>query len=125
MIDLAAIALRRADEQVRTRGVNVMHDPAWRDAPKPRIVPERRRGGRAPSCECGACHKCKNRIAMRAFRASLPKLPGAPRGPRMDAGRSCRCGQPISNKNKSGMCQACHRGLRAQIRGAFTDGGGI
>jgi 7-cyano-7-deazaguanine synthase in queuosine biosynthesis len=30
---------------------------------------ETRSGGRAPSCECGTCPKCKRREAMRRYRA--------------------------------------------------------
>ena len=70
-----------------------------------------RKGGRLPTCECGSCHRCRHRASMRKWRASLPKPPPKPMGPSMSLGRRCDCGQPISNTNRTGFCQYCHRYL--------------
>jgi hypothetical protein len=72
----------------------------------------RRGGGRAPLCLCGFCRTCCHRESMRKWRASLPKRPPKPNGPKMDMGRKCFCGEPIANKNTTGFCQYCHRKLK-------------
>jgi hypothetical protein len=104
VIDLAAIAERRAAEQIGIRGRDLMWDPVWRAAPKPRQ--NTGRGTRPLSCECGECKRCRNRERMREYRAAH-HAPGLPIGPSMSLGRHCQCGAPISNKNASGKCQQC------------------
>lgn len=65
------------------------------------------RGGiKAPSCLCGSCRLCQRREWMRRWRAGQPKA-NKLLGPHFTLGRLCKCGEPISDKNRSGMCQAC------------------
>lgn len=37
-----------------------------------RVLPENRKGGIHPTCECGTCRKCKKREAVRRYRAKTP-----------------------------------------------------
>ena len=86
-----------------------------------------------PRCYCGSCDTCKKRQWMRDYRARQPKLPPQKRGPKMTLGRACsRCGNPISDKNGSGMCAPCHGGWnwnRTRQLGhredTYSHGGGI
>jgi hypothetical protein len=106
-MNLESLMLRRAEEQASVRGALLPHNSPWRDAPKPR-APKPARNSRV-TCECGTCVKCRRREGMRRYRASLPKAPPKPMGPKMTLGRRCDCGSPISNTNGSGMCQRCWR----------------
>jgi hypothetical protein len=57
-MDLAAIQLRRAEEQIAPRGAAILKSAGWRPARK---------------CECGHCQTCKKREWMRQERARDPK----------------------------------------------------
>jgi hypothetical protein len=83
------------------------------------------------SCNCGGCPKCKNREAMRVWRLANPRPP-ARRGTPLDPDRSCACGEPIAQANRSGRCVKCWRGWAARKAGRtakrtghYSHGGGI
>lgn len=103
-MNLEAIALRRAEEQVSRHGAEIPTHIDWAAVQRPVS-----RTARQLKCICGHCHTCRNREAMRAARDAAPKRPHKPMGPSMALGRRCGCGQPISDKNRTGECQFCHR----------------
>lgn len=104
-MNLEAIALRRAEEQLN-RG-------AWRvDVPDPPPANPGRPGPK-PRCACGVCRNCRNRERMRAKRAGLPP----PVAGRFTLGRVCaatnpdgtRCRTPISDTQESDWCRRCRK----------------
>jgi hypothetical protein len=100
-VNLEAIALRRAEEQLAAK--------TWRYDERN----ERHANDRTLLCACGNCHRCKNRIAMRQYRALSVKPPPRRRGWSMSLGRTCsapECGTPIANLNRTGTCSK-HRRL--------------
>ncbi len=96
---LEAIALMRAQEQVSVRGSSIRVDSGWATQPN-----DRSRTARQLLCACGKCRRCKNRIAMRQYRALAVKPSPRRRGPSMALGRTCRCGKPVADWSKSGLC---------------------
>ena len=123
MIDLAALALRRAQEQIAS--VRWSDDRPKRKPPL-RIVGK---GGRPPSCLCGSCRKCRNREAMREARANRDRPPQK-RGRKIDPLRKCmRCFGPIAVVNVTGFCVGCQRrhvrATPARRGGWYSHGGGI
>jgi hypothetical protein len=95
------------------------------------------RGKQTPSCLCGTCKKCRNRIDMRNRRrrdARLGRKPARRKGPALDPDRRCvnpDCRGPLAWTNQSGWCAECARKRymprtpTKRKRGWFTDGGGI
>jgi hypothetical protein len=80
-----------------------------------------------PVCRCGECRRCRNREAMRLYRAGLgTRTPG----PKMLTGRTCAaCSGGIADKNESCFCHHCRKSspaaCRAMAKQLFTNGGGI
>ena len=107
-MNLEMLALIRAEEQVSRRGVEIASHMDWAAVQKPVS-----RTSRELKCVCGRCRTCRNREKMRAFRDAAPKRPYKRRGPSMALGRKCLCGQPISDKNRTGSCQFCHQNRRS------------
>jgi hypothetical protein len=104
-VNLEAIAMRRAEEQLAAK--------VWRyDERNERVANDRSRTGRTLLCACGTCRRCKNRIAMRQYRALSVKPPPRTRGPSMALGRTCGhvyrdgscCKTPIADWNTTGVC---------------------
>jgi hypothetical protein len=116
-VNLAAIALRRAEEQA----------DSFRWEPEPRPVIRRpfqaEINQRRIKCVCGRCKRCKNRKAMRKWRA---KCSGGKRVFHSDC-IVCHRGRYVDDG--FGWCARCQRQYMADyaavLRSQFIDGGGI
>lgn len=69
-MNLEALALARAEEQLACRGKDLPRNPSWRAAKKPK-----RYKGRVLACECGTCPLCRKRDWQRRWRAKRKKSP--------------------------------------------------
>jgi hypothetical protein len=118
MISIQQIVLARAQEQVSRRGAEIIRNPNWAAAKRPKS-----RTARELKCVCGDCRICRNREAMRARRDVKPRRKG---GPSMSLGKRCACGRPIANCNRTGMCALCrHRDWCAKRQARVAAARGI
>jgi hypothetical protein len=70
-VNLEAIAMMRAQEQVSRRGSAVIQNPACRPAKKPKA----KRTGKVLRCVCGTCSLCRKRDWQRRWRAKRARSP--------------------------------------------------
>lgn len=89
-MNLEAIALRRAEEQVSRRGAEVIRNPSW-TPPKKSAA---KRSGHRLLCECGRCSLCLKREWQRRWREKRAK------SPRICAAEGC-----LKHVHKGDHCQ--------------------